>query len=256
MNLHLTGTDGAHAVQTEEMRRMRNAVHVAVTLREIAVAVGAPGNGKSFAAANAVTDVLSALDDDGGQPYRVAHLQVPKTRRAKTLYREWLHAICGTSDIDGTEYELGHMLVELLADGRTVSILDEAQHLNTDGLEQARWVFDRVDGNTPIVAVGSTNLAQILTGSDQLESRVARVVQFDGIPKPQLAATLAAYHPLFEGAEPLVIQTLANRFARRNWRKWARVLQAAVRAAPAITHKGPIDDRLARVVLEELDPRR
>jgi hypothetical protein len=234
---------------------MCNAAHVAVTHREIAVAVGPPGNGKTLAAQTAVERVLVDLNRHQGNAYRSVRLQVPKTRTSKTLYREWLRAICGT-DVDGSEYDLGYMLLDLLSDGRIITILDEAQHLNTDGLEQARWVFDKIEDNTPIIAVGSTSLSEILAGSRQLRDRVARTVKFEGIPAKQLTATLAEYHPLFAGASPEVIAKISNRFAKHSWRRWARVLQAALRAAPALGHTGPIDPVLAKVILDELAPGR
>lgn len=254
MSLHLTGTDAAHTVRTPTMQLMRNAVHVSLTLREIALAYGPPGTGKTFAA-HTVADELIAELTGTGAPTRLVRVQVPKSRSPKTLCVEWLTAITGTT-IRGTEYELKHELVDLLGDGATVSLIEEAQHLGSDGLEQVREIYDRVPGNVALIVVGSSTLDDVVRASPQLQSRVARPVRFDPIAVGDLGGVLAQYHPLFDGADPAVIARIDHAFAHRNFRRWARVLQAGLRQAPVLGHRGPIDNTMADLVLAELVARR
>lgn len=254
MKLHLTGTEDARTVRTRTMNLMRNAVHVAITQNEIAVAYGPPGTGKTLAAHTVTAELL---EDFKGvtDVLRVVRVQVPRSRSPKTLYVEWLHALTGHL-IRGTEYELKYELLDLLGDGRTLSVVDEAQHLGADGLEQVREIYDRIDGNVPLVVVGSSTVKDVLHASPQLHSRVARPVRFEPINRAELPALLAEYHTLFRDADRALIERIDNRFAHRNFRRWARVLQAALRQAPALGHTGPLDSRMTDVVLEELGARK
>lgn len=250
MNLHLTGTESAKTVPTAPLERMRNAVHLALTLREIALAYGPPGTGKTFAAHTVTTELLADLAGTNA-PRRLVRVQVPRSRSQKVLYVEWLHAITGGL-MRGTEYELKYELIDLLSDGRTVSLIDEAQHLGADGLEQVREIYDRIDGNLALVVVGSSSVDDILRSSPQLQSRVARPVVFYRIDSQDLCSTLARYHPMFDGAPAPVIHLIDARFAHCNFRKWARVLQAALRLAPHVKHTGPLNETLAKVIIHEL----
>ena len=250
MNLHLTGTDGAQVVRTPTLTLMQNAAHVALTLKEIAVGFGPPGTGKTLAAHTVTSELIEGLASTGG-PQRLVRVQVPRSRSPKSLYVEWLRALTGQL-IRGTEYELKYELLDLLGDGRTVTLIDEAQHLGAEGLEQVREIYDRIDGNIPLIVIGSSTVEDVLRASPQLRSRVARPVRFEPIAPVDPPAVLAQYHPLFDGADPTVIGRLDAKFARRNFRRWARVLQAGLRGAPALGHSGPIDSKMADVVLAEL----
>jgi DNA transposition AAA+ family ATPase len=72
-------------------------------------------------------------------------LDMPPKARPKEIVVRLLRSVTGTCDSRRPVYELADELCEVLAGEPRVVVIDEAQHLDADGLHQLRYLHDRPD---------------------------------------------------------------------------------------------------------------
>lgn len=238
---HLRGLPGVEAVNTPGMRLTAAAVKSSLRNGEIVVVVGDAGLGKSFAVDQAVRTA--------GRPW--LWVQVGPKPRPKEVTVRLVKALTGVK-VDGPLYDLTDELVALLAEDQPIVVIDEAQNLDTDGVEQLRFIHDQVACGFPLLLVGNHTCEARLRSHAQLSDRVARWVRFAPLDGRNLHSTLNAYHPYFEATEPAVIDRVNTEYARGVFRRWAMVLKEGIPLSAANNTPGMLPASLVAPLLRSL----
>lgn len=231
-------------VRTPDVDRISDVLDFLVDAREIGAVLGGAGLGKTFA-----TDLAARSTG-----IDVVTLDMPTRPAPKEVTVRMLKAVRGFVDTAETQYELTEQIVEELADGPRVIVIDEAQNLTSEGLNQIRYLHDRPDADWALVLVGGQDAARTLHSQKQLESRVARWVEVAPLKGDMLISSLRSYHELFQFASTDLLFSIDKAFAHGTWREWARFLQAALRLRQRSGYE-VLDTRFARAVIHEVNKR-
>lgn len=216
---HLPGTGSPNIVtSTPLMKKVRGAVKSLSTHKGIVVIDGKPGNGKTFVAYRAARDLdlpVFALDLTG---------ETSVNRMFARLYQ----SITGEFPKGMPLYVLGYEIESLLEAAEAMLIVDECQWADRRLLRVLRATYDHASAQRFILVLVGQGIGRVLIAKEPgLASRVSRSITAGPIPKDQLTATLAEYHPLFANRSPETIGTI-EAWAKGNWRNWAHVLEAAL----------------------------
>lgn len=230
---HLAGLDDAAVVATTAFRKTQVLCRQTADLREIGLVSGEPGLGKSFA----VGEFARGCGLD------TVWLQLPPRPTPKEITVRLLDQLVGAGDTRDVLYDLTEELVAALATPRLV-VLDEAQNLNTVGLNQVRYLHDRPETDFAMLLVGGAGCEDTIRRDPQLDSRVARRVRFAPLVGDELTDALRAFHPLLAASDAALLHELDERYARGVFRRWARIVQVA---APLAREAGTPDRLTMRV---------
>ena len=217
---HLPGLSTAATVATKTFQQTQMLLGQAVRLNGIAAVSGKPGCGKTFA----VDHFVRTHPSMSGRTWH--WLDMPPKPTTKEVTVRLLDALGERRPRGATEYELTELLDPALIRLSPVVVIDEAQNLKTDGLQQLRYLHDRGQGRSwALLLVGST-VKEALNGAAELGSRVSRWVTFTPLSdRAQLLQALRGWHPVFEATSADLLLRVDAVYAQGNFRLWAQFLQ-------------------------------
>jgi hypothetical protein len=218
---HLRGLPSVPTVATPDFRKAQVVAADATDLREIAVMSGDPGLGKSFAVYHYVAN----------QQLPWLWLDMPPKASPKEIVVRLLRGLTGGCEQRLPVYELADELCDVLAEQPRVVIIDEAQHLDSHGLHQLRYLHDRPDADWALLFVGGVGCEKTLACDPQLDDRIAGRVRFRPLDGEILLETLDAFSPFFARADRQLLLRLNESYACGVFRRWARLLQVGSRLA-------------------------
>ena len=195
---HLPGLpQNVPVVPTVAFRKAQHVAALAIRDREIATFTGDAGLGKTFAVDHATRTC--------GEPW--VWVQIGPAPRPKEVTSRLLKALLGSFQ-KGTLYELTDQLIEELADTPHIVVIDEAQNLDKDGLDQIRLIHDATPGGFPLFFVGGASCADTISSDPQLKDRVGGWCRFEPITGAELFTVLDTYHPFLAATDRHVIAEL------------------------------------------------
>lgn len=246
---HLPGLDDATTVPTRTFQMAQLLLGQTANLNGIAAVSGPPGCGKTFAVDHFVRTHPAMRN-------RSWHwLDMPPKPTTKEVTVRLLDALGQRRPRGATEYELTELLAPALQASAPVVVVDEAQNLKTDGLQQLRYLHDRGGGRSwTLLLVGST-VNQSLAGAAELGSRVSSWLTFAPLNgTEQLLRTLHSWHPLLVDTPAELLLRVDEFYARGNFRLWAQFLRALL-SLLARQPAGTIpDDRIIGAALAAVSP--
>jgi hypothetical protein len=216
---HLSGLGAASTVTTRTFKKAQLLLGKTVALNDIAAVSGPPGCGKTFA----VDHFVHHHPAMAGRSWH--WLEMPPKPTTKEVTQRLMRGLGVPFHRTATEYELTEDLVPILAGTGPVVVIDEAQNLKSDGLQQLRYLHDRGEWTWTLILVGST-VDRALAGAAELSSRVSAWVRFAPLTETPLLAALQAWHPVLAAMDPALLLRIDEVHARGNWRYWAQFLRA------------------------------
>lgn len=222
-NRHLPGLADAVCVQTPAFRKTQALAAQAVGLREMAAFIGDPGLGKTFAVDHFVRS----------QPLEWVWLDMGPTPRPKEVVVRLLRALAGGCDSRDPIYDLMDDLIPVLAATPRIIVIDEAQNLDTKGLNQIRQLHDHHAADFALFLLGGAGCEAKLKSARELASRVSSWVHFKPLEGEDLFGALSAWHPLFARSDHRLLARIDEKYAKGNMRNWARMLQKCIPLAAA-----------------------
>jgi len=215
---HLAGLpEDVPVLETTGFKTTQYVARRAIADGEIAAFTGRAGLGKSFAVDHAVRG--------SGSPW--IWIQIGPAPRPKEVTARLLKDIFGSFQA-GTLYELTDLLVAELTTEPRIVVLDDAQNLDKDGLDQVRLLHDLAASAFPLFLVGGEGCADRLASDPQLADRVGGWVKFNPLPSDKLIPLLAEYHPFYEASDPELLGKVDEVYAKGVLRRWARLLKTAL----------------------------
>lgn len=189
--------------------------------RDIGVIYGPSGCGKSYSARAASAQVAAS-------GVAVIWLDMPPRPSPKAVTVRLSRAVSGECDHRQPEYVLTDELVERLAIDQRLVVIDEAQNLDTNGLNQLRYLHDRPDANWGLLLAGTHALDHVVRAAPELTTRVARSVEFGPLSGDALYRALAQAHSMFGATAEALIDEIDELFAHGVFRLWARLANASL----------------------------
>ena len=245
---HLAGLQQATAVPTQSFQVAQLLLGEAARVNGIAAVSGPPGCGKTFAVDHFIRTHMRMAG-------RTWHwLDMPPKPTNKEVAQRLMTGLGLPFSRRDTLYELTEDLAPALEASAPVVVIDEAQNLKTDGLQQLRYLHDRSNGHTwTLLLVGST-VKESLAGAQELASRVSGWVQFSPLTSQPLLETLRSWHPLLAAMPPDLLLRVDEVYARGNFRLWAQFLRALLSFLDRQPAGTLPDDRLVQAALAAVSP--
>ena len=163
-------------VETEQLRKINNAIALAHTEGDIALIVDDAGGGKTTA----------ARYYNEHNPRTTVYIDVVKGMNSKTLTLRIAEAL-GMDTVRVNQQSLIQNISATLADRNMVVILDEADYLKADALEFSRRLINDL-GKSGLVLIGLPRLTgtiqNLRNDHRQLESRIGVYLPLTGLTKP------------------------------------------------------------------------
>lgn len=237
---HLRGLpEDMPALRTVGFRKTQAVAKQVTAHGEIAAIIGDAGLGKTFAVDYAVRT--------SEMPF--VRIQVAKAYSVKAVMYLLLEALTGY-DSNESHYRLTNQLKADLTTDPHIVVIDEAQNLQKEALDQIRLLHDSTV--FPLFLVGGKGCGKVLRGDRQLSDRVAGWVNFAPLDDKRLFETLDSYHPFFAETERELLWELNRDYAKGILRRWARLLRAALPLAAAHGNEDRLTRRVARAALATL----
>ena len=247
---HLNGLAGAATVPTEGFQMVQLLLGGAVDLNNIAAVSGPAGSGKSFA----VDHFVRTHPAMRGREWH--WLDMPPKPTTKEVTVRLMDAVGVRRRRGDTEYDLTELLVPALQGSQRVVVIDEAQNLQTTGLQQLRYLHDRGRPSSwTLLLVGSTVHTK-LSKAQELASRVSAWVQFEPLTDRPLLQALQSWHPVLRDLSPKLLLRIDDIFGRGNFRNWAQFLRALLTLLDQQPAGTIPDTRLVQAALAAVSPSR
>lgn len=224
-HLHGVGeVPGVNDVEWSRTKEVRERLKEAVLDRGLVSVIGPVGTGKTFSVARAAESCADLVDE-------VVWLEVASTLRGRALFGAFYERLCGGAPPKGaTEYQLMRQLRHTMATQRRLVILDEAQYVTHQALQALRGFHSDANADFALVVIGTPELARRMP--PELRSRVTGQVRFERIADAEAPKVLAAFHPRYTATEPAVLREANRRYARGEFRWWAKLLVPLNRYEP------------------------
>lgn len=223
---HWTGLDGVAAVPTQAFEDAQDRLARVTSINGICVVSGPTGSGKSFSADYFIRHHPAATS----RPRYWLQLGHKPTVKAVTI--RMLEGLGQRPNPRDSEYVLVEDLIPLLCGSNAVVVIDEAQGLSANALQQLRYFHDRCmpfeKGDPPgwtLILVGTT-VDRTLAGVAELRNRVAAWATFTKLDDAELLATLRRWHPTLAELPPSWLLQIDRAYCHGNWRHWAQFLAA------------------------------
>lgn len=216
---HLAGVrsiDDVNDVEWARTKAAREALKECALDCGLVTVVGPVGVGKTFSVARA-TEALEDYDAE------VCWVELSATMRGKGLLTSLYPQLAGGPAPKGySERQLTEGLHAVLSQERRVVVVDEAQHIQSQAMGALRGLHSHPTADFGLVLIGTPQLEAKL--SPELKSRRTRAVEFDRITDAEAPTVLAAYHPIFAATGADVLTETNRRYARGEFRWWAKLL--------------------------------
>jgi hypothetical protein len=229
---HYLDLDGASVIQTDALMATRDLVDSVLRHNAIGVVLGDAGMGKTFSLSTALA-MRPSVD--------FIWITLPTDATARLVSQKVVEELTG---IKARRIERNELLrlraQELLLSRRPLVIGDEAQNLDSNGVEAFRYLHDSCGCSFPIVLAGGDGCWETLSREEMLLSRILESVEHTPLNEDDLAEILPAYHPVYSSIDPKVISYIDDRFCRGQFRRWAAF---TIKANDRLS-KGEADRRL------------
>ena len=215
---HFLELANARSIRTPYFLATQLAVDEAIALHAMAAIHGEAGLGKTYAVTYAYERA----------PLNRCWVEFPANISTKQVVQELIHKITGAR-LTGTRYELQHQLLEILGEKDRLVVIDEAQRLNHECIEFLRFLHDDKDTTFTLLLVGGNGCWDVLSAEPMLASRIVSHVGFEPMTLEQVLVVIPAFHPLYQGVDPLVIEMVDDTCALGIFRNWVRFTVTAER---------------------------
>lgn len=226
---HVPGLAGARILQTDAFRLTAMAVRHVLEINGLGLVYGDAGNGKTFA-------VRAALTSAHSESVLPAWIDITPEPTLKSVTRQMLSAVTGMRH-DGDRYQLTDTLIDVLSEGPTVLVLDEAQRLSREAIEQVRHLHDQPGTHFAVILVGGHGCWNVISRYPMLQSRIQRIVRFSPLTDREVLEFIPSFHPVYEDVDPEVLMEIDRRFAHGRLRDWAKFTQVMVQ----LKHEGYVE---------------
>lgn len=218
---HFLGLPRANIVATDSLLLTQDNLADVIAAKAMMCVHGDAGLGKTLS----VNASLRRL-----APGMVCRVQF----RARPTPRDIRHVLFDALAISGCPpgkpIEFDHVLKDALSERFRVLVCDEAQWLSRECFEYWRHLWDDRRTDIAIVFVGGGDCYQVLRREPMLSSRVYVWQEFRRMTREQVVRVIPAYHPIWENADPEVIEFADAHAGHGNFRSWAKITAHADRA--------------------------
>jgi DNA transposition AAA+ family ATPase len=214
---HFLDLPDAQTIKTRPYALTVRAVSDLVEHAGMGLVHGDAGLGKSFAVERAVAGAS------------VPHHWIAFAYRTTTrvLARDLLALITGVPE-DGKRAVLERGLIDVLADGPQIVVVDEAQNLNHECIEYLRHLHDRKETQFTLLLAGGNGCWELLGRFPMLRSRLYRRIRFAPLEPSQVQKAIPKFHAIYRGANPELIASIDRSYCRGVFRSWAAFTQTAI----------------------------
>ncbi|WP_187280385.1 ATP-binding protein [Streptomyces sp. IB2014 016-6] len=242
---HYLSLPGANIMATTALAEVQTRITTAVRHTAMVCIHGNVGLGKTFAVHTVLRRIAPATT------LRLRFRQAPNMSeirgslwRALNLPGEPPNHSADTCD---------QKIIEALEQEPRVLLLDEVQWLGQTALEYFRSLWGDEEQRAAVILVGSANTRQKILNRPALHSRIFDWYQFSPLTPNEVLATIPAYHPIWNKADPDLILYADDHCAHGSFRNWAKLtlhLKSALDDHPDHT----LDKDLIRWAFSRLDP--
>jgi hypothetical protein len=242
---HHLRLEGAQLVGTDQLLATRDNIADVIKARGMMCAHGAAGTGKTFSITASLREVAA---EEGMEICWVQFRAVPTPLDIRfALFTEL--DIAGNMPRSPSQTEA--LLKKRLAEKPRVLVCDEAQQLSTNCFELWRHLWDDRGTDIAIIFAGGHNCYKVLRAEPMLSSRVMIWQKFTKMDAAQVLEIIPAFHPIWEDADPGLIEYVDKHAAHGNFRDWVTVTFHA-RLAMARTGASKIDKPLLQWVFSRM----
>lgn len=216
---HLAGLrnlDDVADVEWARTKAVRIATKECALDRGLLVVCGPVGVGKTFSVARAAERCADIVDD-------VVWVELSSSMRGRGLLASLYPPLAGGPAPRGdAESQLLAGLHLVMADRHRLLIVDEAQHITLQAMHALRGLHSHPDADFGLVLIGTPVLHDRMP--PELRSRRTGTVTFERITDQEAPKVLRAYHPVFATADRRLLSEVNRRYARGEFRWWAKLL--------------------------------
>lgn len=211
---HFVSLEGASLVGTRAVLLTRDRLREVLARRAMACVHGDAGLGKTLA----VHAALRAL-----APRDTVRIQFRSRPNPRDIRHELFRALDAPGEPPKRPVEFDAALKSALAERFRVLVCDEAQQLSRECFEYWRYLWDDRRTQIAIVFVGGGDCYQVLRREPMLSSRVYSWIAFHRMTPDEVRTVIPAFHPVWAGAQPSLIDLVDATAAHGNFRAWALV---------------------------------
>ncbi|MEV3986911.1 ATP-binding protein [Nonomuraea sp. NPDC049758] len=225
MPTHFTNLTDAATLETDQFTLARRIIGDLIDHLATGVVHGCAGTGKTFA----VQAVLEDLRAGTGPRGRTAALTLTFTSKPtmRLVAEELLKALTGSAPRNRSRFYLIAALIDLLTGPPRLLVIDEAQRMNSDCLEQLRHLHDHPDTRFALLYVGGDGCWEVLSREPMLRSRVFRRLPFKPLDRAEVPALIRRYHPIYHGVADELLLDVDDTYAHGTLRDWAAFTHTA-----------------------------
>jgi DNA transposition AAA+ family ATPase len=238
MARHFLELAGAATVPTEPLLLARRTVADLYEAGAMGAVHGEAGTGKTFA----VEDALARSPQ-----IEACWVSFPSRPTMRLVATGLLEALTGSPCTERNRFQATNQLVDVLAHGPRVIVIDEAQRLNRECIELLRHLHDHPGTRFALVLVGGDGCWEVLSREPMLRSRIYRRVVFRPLGRRQVLDMVRRYHPLYRDVSEDLVLFIDDHFAHGNFRNWAAFTRSAHELCRR-TSRDRLDDVVARNV--------
>lgn len=210
---HYLNLQDASVIKTEALEATFDLVDSVVEHNAIGVVLGDPGMGKTFSLSVALA-MRPKLD--------YIWITLPTDATARLVSQKIVEALTGIPARKTERNEILRLKArELLLERKPLVIGDEAQNLDSQGVEAFRFLHDICGCCFPIILAGGDGCWETLSQEEMLLSRVFESVEHTPLDSDELVEILPNYHRVYSGIDPEVLKYVNDRFCRGQFRRWA-----------------------------------
>jgi DNA transposition AAA+ family ATPase len=232
---------GARFVSTTSYALLADAVEEACEDLGITVAYGDPGAGKTFALRVAILDRCTLP---------VTWIE-PQHRPTMLALTEQLLRALGDATTTGQRRVLLPPLIERLACPRLI-VVDEAQRLTAECIDQLRYLSDRPDTNFALALAGGVRCMEVLNLEPQLARRCPLKIEFTPMDGEEVLDYMRRYHPIYEQLDSKLLLRIDDEYAHGmlgNWTNMTKRLHVEMQRRRA----GEVTEELIEAAFVRLD---
>jgi hypothetical protein len=239
---HYLGLD-ASLVATDALLRTKQNLLAVIGKRAMMCLYGDSGLGKTLSVNACLREIAPT------HTVRVEFSSYPSLRDVRNVMFEALEL---TGRPPRRPFEFNQLLLRELSQEFLVLVCDEAQWLSRECFELYRFLWDNKHTKFAIIFVGGDGCYRVLRNERMLASRIYIWQGFRHLTDDQVLATIPAFHPIWENADPADILYTNKNAAHGNFRAWALITTHII-AAMSELGRTTIDRELLRAAFDQAD---